>query len=332
MPPANHAVLASGAAVAVSVAVAAAVAIYESPEVRRYAEDVRRKIAVALYSMGDGINPPQSEPLFNRPEDLHGFLQSSAEPGVDADEETRRRQREELLYWNAQRLKREQEKQEAEDEQKPRHDSGTFDGFLARDASGEEGSYVYKSGADTGLHHDGMRQRGQPPASLYANPFADEHGIASDEMDDSHIAPTKDETEDLYSATTADEPRTPAPESVADVASSRSETVEPEYPTAGQDDGAYASIQAWAQSSSHDLYSPMPSTPAPASEPELASDDGQLTPTDSMSIIDGAEGIEDRSQDGVISESDGMMTPSSWSEVGSVISESDAPVPAPAQA
>jgi hypothetical protein len=97
---------------AVSVAVATAIAIYESPELRRYADDVRRRIAMALYTVGDGINPPHREPLFNRPEDSEGFLQSrrgpGAEPGVDADDETRRRQREELLYWNSIRMKKQE--------------------------------------------------------------------------------------------------------------------------------------------------------------------------------------------------------------------------------
>jgi hypothetical protein len=126
MPPANHVVLASGAAVAVSVAVAAAIALYESPELRRYADDVRRRIAIALHSIGDGINPPDRDPLFNRPEDANGFFESrrgeGAEPGVDADEETRRRQREELMYWNSIRLQKEQEKAAAEVNEKEQQD------------------------------------------------------------------------------------------------------------------------------------------------------------------------------------------------------------------
>ena len=392
MPPANHVVLASGAAVAVSVAVATAIAIYESPELRRYADDVRRRIAVALHSMGDGINPPHREPLFNRPEDAHGFLQSGAEPGVEADEETRRRQREELLYWNSLRVQKAEanvdaasqgEKKMAEgdvtDSEKTRSRSYTFDDFMRKDDSAEEGTYVFNSGTDVKKENDnqGLRNRGDKArvllaSSLYANPFADEHGIGNDVLDDvsaSQIAPDQDETmSDLYSATTVERPEPSTPtvegsipepslinfsEDNTPARSGSSATVdneqqnqqreheegqEEEYITAGQEDRAeaYASIQAWAASSGPGFYSPLPSTPAvPVSEPELLSD-GQLTPTDSMSLAGSGEDIADEvSRDGeagraldVLSDSDGMLTPASWSEVGSVVSESDAPIPA----
>jgi hypothetical protein len=110
--------------------------------------------------------------------------------------------------------------------------------------------------------------------------------------------------------------------------------------TAGQEDRdeAYASIQAWAQNTSTDFYSPLPVTPtAPMSEPEMISDDGMLTPTDSVSLVGSGEDVANDAQSSregetgryydVMSESSGMATPASWSEVGSVISESDAPVP-----
>lgn len=387
MPPANHVILASGAAVAVSVAVATAIALYESPELRRYADDLRRRIAMALYSMGEGINPPDREPLYNRPEDAHGFLQTrsgeGAEPGVDADDETRRRQREELLYWNLVRLQKEQEKAAIESAKAEKEgDDGdekagekrplpgprgsSFDDFLKQDASAEQGAFVFNSSADS-ADQSGLRRRGEGArgvavtSSLLSNPFADEHFIGAEEVvsagsqsDIDHIAPSRDEmTSDIYSATTA-EPQTPTnvdgPEpSLMDLddAPRRSEssaTVDHElgpddFVTAGQEDraDAYASIQAWAQNSQPDFYSPLPSTPAaPQSEPELLSD-GQLTPTDSHSLAGSGVDVGNdalSSRDGetgrpfdVISESDGMMTPASWSEVGSVISENDAPDP-----
>lgn len=114
-----------------------------------------------------------------------------------------------------------------------------------------------------------------------------------------------------------------------------------EYMTAGQDrdeteqhNDAYSSIQAWAQTSHPGFYSPLPVTPAaPMSEPELISD-GQLTPTDSASIagsgVDVANeiasvrsGSRNAPYYDVLSEDEGVMTPSSWSEVGSVAGESD---------
>lgn len=369
---------------AVSVAVATAIAIYESPELRRYADDVRRRIAIALHTVGDGISPPHREPLFNRPEDSDGFLQSrngpGAEPGVDADEETRRRQREELLYWNSVRLKKEQEsvKDETKDDatttvqelpalqDRPR--SGTrgssFDDFLRPDAS-EQGAYVFNTGASVREeHNDGLRRRGDGVrsmnASLFANPFADEHHIDADEFEEhatatADIAPGKDEVmSDIYSATTRDahEPQSiiapveqppalvdlePTPSHTESSATLDRELSEEEYMTAGQDDRheAYASIQAWAEGSTPDFYSPLPVTPlAPVSEPELLSA-GELTPTDSVSLVGSGEDIanDDVSRDGdegriydVMSESEGMATPASWSEVGSVVSENDIPL------
>ncbi|KFH40791.1 hypothetical protein ACRE_085050 [Hapsidospora chrysogenum ATCC 11550] len=396
MPSPTHIALASGATVVVSVAVAAAIAIYENPELRQYADDVRRRIALALHSIGDGINPPHrdgggEQPLFNRPEDAHGFLQSGAEPGVDADEETRRRQREELLYWNSVRLQKEAEKEKnaTEDEKKKKkkqldgtgaatpRSTDTFDSLLLPAEGAEKGTYVLNTGTRVNRDEAGLRHRGAGARGLAcANPFTDEHYIASDDLDDAdaaaQIAPTKDKegVSDIYSATATatemDDEKTPQTPPIIDLeednvsnqestqasaatADDQEASQEDEYVTAGQEhhDEAYASIQAWAQNSSRDFYSPLPTTPATAtpaeaqSEPELLSD-GELTPTDSMSLAGSAEEIsaEDTQSRGgeagartsdVISESDGMMTPSSWSEVGSVVSESDGPRRVPAQ-
>lgn len=367
MPVVNHVVLASGAAVAVSVAVATALAIYESPELRRYADDVRRRIAIALHSIGDGIEPPYREPRFNRPEDADGFMLSRRDPGVDADDETRRRQRDELLYWNSLRLR-------ATDDDQPRDAAAahvhrpsavkrgpSFDDFLQQDGDDAEvGAYVYNTGADA--RHaptPGLRHRSGIAASLYANPFADENCIGPDDVSDmvtSHAPPVKDEVmSDIYSVTTRQshdnrsvtmEPSPvlvdtmPAPADPSPPESRPAETLErvlldDEYMSAGQEDRdeAYASIQAWAHDSSRNFYSPLPVTPAaPASEPELISD-GQLTPTDSMSLIGSDEHLANETLSSrvgdtgrpydVLSESEGMLTPASWSEVGSVVSESE---------
>lgn len=360
----NHVVIASGAVVAVSVAVATAVAIYESPEVRRYADDVRRRISVALHAMGDNINPSHREPLFNRPEDANGFLESrrddGAEAGVDADEETRRRQREELLYWNSVRLEKEKEKGEYSEKERPalldsRTRGSSFDDFLRQDENAERGTFVFNTGADTHAGNEGLRHRGGANSTpIYTNPFADEYNIGSQELDEvepNTISPPKDEISDIYSATTYEDEKTPltpettpavphvdpAPASahseIASTATLDRELGPDEFMTAGQEDRneAYASIQAWAESSGHDFYSPLPVTPtAPISEPEIISE-GQLTPTDSVSVIGSMEDVAHDAQSSqyydVMSESSGMVTPASWSEVGSVISESDAPIP-----
>lgn len=385
MPPINNAAISAGVIVA-SVAVAAAIAIYESPELQRMANDLRRRIAIALHSLGDGVLPENGngEPLFNRPEDAEGFLQTGE---VDADDETRRRQREELLYWNAMKLSKELEKHTAENEKRKSlsRSATTFDEMLEEDKSADEkGTYVFNTGTDVRNNDEGLvRRRGASEgvrglnASLYANPFADENGIDYDEMEESQIAPEKDEvmSQDIYNATPRETLATLAsppsgtmspehPESVPNLVlvspmpaheefsqtksvsqgETLSEPAQEEYMTAGQArsqdlNDAYASIQAWAQqqqSGVGSFYSPLPLTPnAPLSEMsdgELISE-GQMTPTDSASVAGSGIDITNEavSQDGsskyydVMSEDeDSIATPAhSWTEVGSVISESE---------
>lgn len=388
MPPINNAAISAGVIVA-SVAVAAAIAIYESPELQRMANDLRRRIAIALHSLGDGVLPESAndEPLFNRPEDAEGFLQTGQ---VDADDETRRRQREELLYWNAMKLSKELEKHTAENEKHKSmsRSATTFDEMLEEDKNAEEkGTYVFNTGADVRTNDEGLvRRRGASEgvrglnASLYANPFADENGIDYDEMEESQIAPENDEfmsmSQDIYNATPRETPvnlasppsGTMSPDhsesvpnlipiepsaaheefsqtkSVSQGETSSEPTQEEEYMSAGQAhsqelNDAYASIQAWAQqqqSGVGSFYSPLPVTPnAPLSEMsdgELISD-GQLTPTDSASVAGSVIDVanEAASQDGShryydmsSEDEDGIATPAhSWTEVGSVVSESE---------
>ncbi|KAK0745174.1 hypothetical protein B0T21DRAFT_98768 [Apiosordaria backusii] len=365
---------------AVGVAVAAAVAIYESPEVRRVAEDLRRRIAIALRSLGDEFDPDNRQPRFNRPEDAHGFYESH---NVDADDETRRRQREELMYWNARR----NEQQQQSESPSPR--LPTFDDFLRPDDSGERGTLVFNTGANPADDSNNViRRRGNLEgvrglnAAMVYNPFADEHGIELEErphIDDTEAAnllkPDHDEiVSDIYAATPrsqspepAQEPTRPATtqEVLFDFDSQSNDTsLRDQFPdayekqtedgthtpttrsvTMGRDEDeeehmsashsssqsdAYASIQAWAQSNTG-FYSPLPTTPEPPmSDGEFLSQ-GQRTPTDDTASI--AESGVDVNYDaasskdgdyGVMSDSDdGIATPGSWSEVGSVISETD---------
>ncbi|KAH6659789.1 hypothetical protein BKA67DRAFT_653004 [Truncatella angustata] len=375
MPPINHAAISVGV-IAVSVVVAAGIAIYESPELRRIAENLRQRIALALHSLGDSISPQERENLFNRPEDAEGFLlsrgidirQGDQELDVDADEETRRRQREELMYWNAlAESKRDQEKQDEKSEVEPRRIASrgsSFDHFLQKDGNDEKGAFVLNSGANAqSAEADGLRRRGEGARglnySVYTNPFADEHGI--DEtiaFENSLTEPEKDDMGDIYSVshdgqgsrdrdTTAtlsappehipslvdiDTPiRQPVP---APSTTSERELGPDEFVTAGQEDRheAYSSIQAWAQHSNPGFYSPLPISPVgPLSEAELISE-GQLTPTDSVSLVGSGEDVGEEAHSSVgepgryydvLSDDEGMMTPASWTEVGSVISESD---------
>ncbi|QSZ34040.1 hypothetical protein DSL72_005620 [Monilinia vaccinii-corymbosi] len=394
----NHPIVVSGAVIVVSVAVAAAIAVYELPQARQFAEDVRRKIAVALHSIGNEINPNSGnqQPRFNRPEDAEGFLQSSSEAGVDADEESRKRQRDELMYWNAVRMER-MEKEKMMDEKRSRSNgspSSSFDDFLQQDPNAEKGTFVYNTGADVnrqaeeGLtHRRGVR--GLDRSTIYANPFADEHGIDNEEqqaMDKSLMSPEDGEkyesdSEGLYSVhegpTASRSRQSPAtPAAVEPVAHENTETLvdisEPFIPdppvsvptyenqenvpasTERAEDAhnPFASIHAWADrtDNSTGFYSPLavtpherpttptatnhtemiPSSPA-VSDPDYSSlesldGDGMATPTDSVSLAgSGEEVFHPRSgatsEADVMSVGDGIATPDSWTEVGSLASE-----------
>ncbi|KAI1459329.1 hypothetical protein F4805DRAFT_421173 [Annulohypoxylon moriforme] len=380
-------VIAKVGVIALSVAVAAAIAVYESPELQRMANDLRRRIAIALHALGDSVTPQERENLFNRPEDAEGFFRSrgvdinaDGDMGVDADDETRRRQREEIMYWNA--LREEKKSQEQSDSESDSENtegeqlrSFTFDDFLQADLDSEKGTYVFQTGSQAQNNEGLLRRRGDGARglsqSIYTNPFSDEHGIDENiAFENSLMDPEKDEIEsDIYSASTQlgvkdDTPQSatllpsPAIMSAATISAAplvdtedhtsntQSAPAEPserelgpdEYMTAGQDDAhdAYSSIQAWAHdASTASFYSPLPvSPPEPTSEPELISD-GMLTPTDSASLAGSGEDIGEavsavswtgsRPYD-VMSDDEGMMTPASWTEVGSVVSESEAGV------
>jgi len=380
MPPINHPILASGAIIAVSLAAAAAIAVYENPDIQRLAEQFRRRIAIALHSLGDEINPNSSrrnpeQPRFNRPEDAEGFMRSAAEAnGVDADEESKRRQREELMYWNRLHLEKKEKERQAEEKNVRR--GSNFDDFLHEDTTAsEKGTYVYNTGADVQmsgasdeglLHRRGEGVRGLDRGALYANPFADEHDI---EMEDQHTAGSRlmssAISEDIYttndlktdlktdrSTPTLAHEQTPQLIDISDPPISVPETEHEsasvyefgveneEYVTAGQaqPESAYASIQAWADSSASsndnggaNFYSPLPHSPRSApSEPEqfVQSEGGMATPTDSASLAGSGEdvGRDDVSEAGskldVLSD-DGISTPGTWTEVGSVVSESE---------
>ncbi|CCD46131.1 hypothetical protein ACHAPF_007418 [Botrytis cinerea] len=394
----NHPVLVSGAVIIAAVAVGAAIAVYESPQARQLAEDVRRRIAVALHSLGDGINPNSRQPRFNRPEDAEGFMQSASEVGVDADEDSRRKQREELMYWNAVRMER-MEKEQKMDEKRPAGNptrKPSFEDFLQEDPSAEKGTFVYNTGTDVnGQAEEGLTHRrgvrGLNRSTIYANPFADEHGIDSEEqqaMDRSLMSPEDGEqyesdSEGLYSCHEGrTRPRsrqsTSTLSSAEPIAHEDAETLvdlsepfnpdppvsvptlenletEPTYTARAQDnENPFASIHAWADHTDNatGFYSPLPVTPherpstptatqsaqvtppSPTiSDPDYSSlesldGDGMITPTDSASLAGSGEEVWHprsgaTSDADVMSVDDGIVTPDSWSEIGSLASEDE---------
>jgi len=125
------------------------------------------------------------------------------------------------------------------------------------------------------------------------------------------------------------------------------ELVEPSSSTnftnmAARDDSPFASIHAWADNAHSSFYSPLPTTPAAGSShdirpgsPTFSDPDvsvpgsGDATPTDTASLADSAENIwaprsgATSDADVLSIDGDGIPTPGTWTEVGSVVSEND---------
>ncbi|MBE3112339.1 MAG: hypothetical protein IMZ46_17835, partial [Acidobacteria bacterium] len=315
MPPINHVAVTAGIA-AVSVAVAAAIAIYESEDVRRYTEQVRRRIAEALHNLGNELDPAQRralEPLFNRPEDAQDFMMSErgGEGGIEADEETRKRQRDELMYWNAMR----ESNLEAEQQQTPapRPRGASFDDFMTPDAAAGGGTFVVNTGADTTPSRSGLTRRNVAAgvaglsAGLHADPFSDNHMMDMEDEDaalNQRLAPGPDEVSDIYSASSRGHngrAHTPPSSSrredalidlqSADSASTASRTLDHERedksadeersraPPRGDRENLLAVIGAWADATEPDNGEESPSTPTSASFSHV----GQMTP-DELSL------------------------------------------------
>lgn len=298
-------------------------------------------------------------------------MQSSAEPGVDADEESKRRQREELMYWNAVHLEKLAEQKKLAAASRPANKSrgSSFDDFLEQDKTAEKGTFVYNTGADVNHEaEEGLRNRGVRGlnrSAVYANPFADENHIDWEEqraIDASLMSPEASEKfetmSDLYSA--QEEPRMISRDTSATIAEQLVDTSEPvpdppvSYPTmedlqeslnrnlSTRDDSPYASIHAWADTANRSFYSPLPVTPGALSpQPEQAvpssplfsdppeSVPGDVTPTYSASLAGSAEEVwgprsgATSDADVMSVDGDGISTPGSWTEVGSVVSEND---------
>jgi len=347
---------------------------------------------MALHSLGDEINPASQQPRFNRPEDAEGFMQSTGgNAEVDADEESKRRQREELMYWNAVHLeKKEKERKINQQHSRPANQSrgSSFEDFLQEDLTAEKGTFVYNTGADVhqaeeGLTHRRGGVRGLDPSTVYGNPFTDEHHIdVEDSSSLSLISPDpiseKYETmsDDLY---TASEPSKyirnrestttlvakPEPsEMLIDTSDAvpdppislpvMEELIQEQntlHHNMASNESPFASINAWADNTTNhnSFYSPLPTTPralspSPGHRQEAAfplsptfSDpplsipgSGDATPTDSMSMAGSAAEEVWQPRSGATSEADfmsidgeGVSTPGSWTEVGSVVSEND---------
>lgn len=169
-----------GAIIAVSVAVAAGIAIYQSPQVQRWLDDRRRKIAIALRKLGNEINPPARQ---------HGAPGESEEQWTRRQETIRRRRndlikraREEGVAVDLDELAK---ISETYDEKRPTTRGSTFDDLVHNDGTlRESGSATAvnekatttatDNTASENLRLRGQGARGFMSGASYAQPFGDE--------------------------------------------------------------------------------------------------------------------------------------------------------------
>ncbi|KAJ4363854.1 hypothetical protein N0V95_000923 [Ascochyta clinopodiicola] len=176
--------------IAASVLVAAGIAIYENPQVRQWVDQSRRKIAVALHSLGDDIQPRR--------------------PSESSDDfEERRRRREELIRTNRNELIQRAREEGIAVDLDELAKIGTEDAALAerRSRANRTKSFDELVGSDGMLKREatttgteisdiGLRKRGMAgfaagtaAAAAMSNPFADEN-VLFDVGDDEDEAPS----------------------------------------------------------------------------------------------------------------------------------------------
>ncbi|KAI9816219.1 MAG: hypothetical protein M1827_001820 [Pycnora praestabilis] len=331
LTPANR----TGLIIAASVLVAAGIAVYENPQVRQWVDQSRRKIAIALHSLGDELHP------------------QSSDAGPDDDE--RRKQREELLYWN-----RVRDEQKRKQQGHKRRSNTSFDDLVNEDGKLKEETFSRTTAVDEYGEEGSLRRRtegvrGMERGAAFANPFADEQD-SQILVDQSLVSPEKDELESKNDerGTSESTATLPADHSEDAVVAEPSAAISPSLhpseqlidltPTttssthdlSNQEQQAqvppYWSVNEWAESTSPSFYEAAPephhethnelhsgthTTLAPSStSPSLAGSGEEIG---AGSSVDGEEG---RYLD-VLSEEGGVSTPGSWTEVGSEVSEGD---------
>jgi hypothetical protein len=313
----------------VSVLVAAGIAVYESPQFRRWVDQSRRKIAIALYNLGDEIHP--REPVS---QDI-----SMTEDAGEAAIERRRQAREEI----AQRREFMHSRRDTQSSSA----AVSFDALVDQEGrlrSEEEGvtrgvvddkSTAQSTALDTS-NSAWLHKRGGPPqpeALTNARLEAQREMMEAMERDRLHL--------DIPSETPSHHPS----ESLIDL------TPTSEFPEVNQESLTPSSRQGQVVHSEYFSIASLPSSTHSSnvdvgqseyfySHPNRSEDRSSADmshPTDpfqdhdlsaASSVAGSLEHIHDEiSSDGTLSEwgqaTDGALTPASWSEVGSVISSDE---------
>ncbi|ERF75753.1 hypothetical protein EPUS_01583 [Endocarpon pusillum Z07020] len=329
----------AGLIVLAVVVVAAGAAAYENPNVREWLEHSRRKIAHALHSLGDEINPRVKQSGRNDP--------SMQEDETQAAEERRRRARAEIMEKGRIMEERRRRKRGSQDLPSP---TGSFDTLVDKDGMLKKAGMVDKDEADAtttavepiALTEGLTNRRPDSPAAKALHESVDAP-ISLRQLSTSPDTDSEDPFVTEYEREMRNAWNLPLPPQPAPTASSAHEseslidfTPTSEFPdpeiiiphgTTGNDHALeqteYFSI---ASNSSHTLSEAQFSSPPVvlpyASQSHLQPASASASIADSIDHVQASDVEGSVSDDGVLSEfGDGIRTPASgWTDVGSVVS------------
>ncbi|MCJ1249732.1 hypothetical protein MMC30_006958 [Trapelia coarctata] len=332
--------LAKGLIISISILIAAGFAVYENPQVRHWVDESRRKIAIALHSLGDEIQPLHpSNSNSSRPSNPNSRRSSSNDASTREDDsaeavERRRRAREEIL----ERGRMMEEKRRAKSgEQSEKVRGMSFDDIVDQEGKlkKEAKAAATTTAASIAPETEGLRHRN---AEANVDPFSDEKPALMDfsGQNTTHetTSPLPNSRPDLLIDTSSPPPLTPLDLTPIALASSNhtpsintptSPTQTPNQPQSHQQpqSDTYFSVSEWAENSTS-FYSPPRSVHGEAGQQggvDLAGLEAGMEELVNMSDA----GMSDVDMDIVseVSEGEGRSTPGSWTEVGSVVSEND---------
>lgn len=302
----------------VSALVAAGIAVYESPQFREWVNNSRRKIALALHNLGDGIQPPQSASPLR--EDI-----SMTEESGEAAQERRRVAHEEILRRGSLFEARRRKKQSSP--------PNSFDSLVDGDGNLRNPDLLEVS-PDSAAKATGVDLSSSQP--LQPEKQDDVSGpIDATDKDRLHVDIPSDSPPQPRSETLVDlTPTSEAPETAFDTpahgtsergkpAGLPHEASQPDLgpgPSTGSTDGE--NIQT---------YYAHPEPPSDENRGDVGSPFADVLSASPTSATAGSyshlDELEDAASDGTLSDlgrsSGGVATPASWSEIGSVVSSDD---------
>ena len=337
---ANRPVRTTGLVLSLSLIFAAGVAIYENPQVKQWVDENRRKVALALHNLGDELAP---QPISRRPRDA-----STCEDESPEAVERRRRARQQILERG--RVLEEQRRVSRDGQAR----GISFDDLVNKDGSlkTEDQTRASTTAADNQPEDSGLRHRGaganapssdQPDSSLHSvRPMIDtssathENDTTANDHDSRASTPTlpmsppvppkpaayrpqsllinTDEESSHPSEQLVDFTPTTSPRSAAADLRELDQDSSGQHPAPAE---MYMSVNEWAQNQSVQSFHSLPPQSPPLSSPQMAD----------FEVSSVGDSIEHASQAGTedidVASSFGedIVTPSTWTEVGSQVSE-----------